>query len=441
MLRRSRTGCGSSASAGALAPAPRLSHGLGVKGMCCCIRTSAPPITLAAGASCTLAYTFSPTATGAANQVLTVTSSGTGSGTITLEGNGVQGSLTITPAAVNFGDVNVGTPSAEQTVTLANTGGASLDVTALTAATAPFSRTGGTCAGTLPITIAVGGSCTVGYTFAPTATGAASQVLTVTANAPRSGTITLTGTGTPSADLSISKTSAVNLIGLGLIQYNLVIANAGPNAVTGAIVADTFPAGLTNILWSCVGVGGGAGAANGTGNINQLVNLPSGATVVFSITANVTLPQPYAMANTATVTAPAGVTDPVLANNTSTVNDVILLFADGFEPTALATVTLPETGRGEVRSTVAPATAIAAAAMGVVPADAVRYEVAGATIIVQARRIGESVETRLLAVDASGEWAIGAWTVVAGAPVLIEWSTGDAVNGRAPVSARLRIGN
>jgi uncharacterized repeat protein (TIGR01451 family) len=398
------------------------------------------PITLPGGGTCTVEYTFSPTVAGAASGTVAIASS-VGSVNLSLTGTGLQGNLVIAPTTVAFGNLPVGNTSTEQVVTLSNTGTAALDVSALTGATAPFSRTGGTCAGTLPITIAAGGSCTVGYTFAPTATGAASQVLTITANAPGSGTITLTGTGTPSADLSISKTSAVNLIGLGLIQYNLVVANAGPNAVTGAVVADTFPAGLTNILWSCVGVGGGACAANGTGNINQLVNLPSGATVVFSITANVALPLPNAIANTATVTAPAGVTDPVPANNTSTVNDVILFFADGFEPTALATVTLPETGRGEVRSTVVPATAIAAAAMGVVPADAVRYEVAGATIVVQARRIGESVETRLLAVDASGEWAIGAWTVVAGAPVLIEWSTGDAVNGRAPVSARLRIGN
>jgi hypothetical protein len=398
------------------------------------------PITLPGGGSCTVEYTFSPTVAGAASETVVIVSS-VGSVNLSLTGTGVQGNLVIAPTTVDFGNVPVGSTSPAQTVTLSNTGTAALDVTALTAATAPFVRTGGTCSVTLPITIAAGGSCTLTYTFSPTTTGAASEVLTVTANAPGSGTITLTGTGTPSADLSIAKTSAVNLISLGLIQYNLVVANAGPNAVTGAIVADTFPTGLTNILWSCVGVGGGACAANGTGNINQLVDLPTGATVVFSITANVPLPLPNAIANTATVTAPAGVTDPATANNTSTVNDVIVIFADGFEQAAPPTVSLPETARSEFRSTLVPATALAAAATGMIPADAVRYEVAGATIVVQARRIGESVEARVLAVDASGEWTVGAWTATSGAPVLLEWSTGDAVNGRAPVSARLRIGN
>lgn len=398
------------------------------------------PITLPGGGSCTVEYTFSPTAAGAASGTVVIASS-VGLVNLSLTGTGLQGNLVIAPTTVAFGDLPVGNTSPAQTVTLSNTGTAALDVTALTAAAAPFARAGGSCAMSAPLTLPAASSCTLTYTFSPTAAGAANQVLTVTANAPGSGTITLTGTGTPAADLSIVKTSAVNLIGLGLIQYNLVVANAGPNAVTGAVVADTFPAGLTNILWSCVGVGGGACAANGTGNINQLVDLPNGATVVFSITANVPLPLPNAIANTATVTAPAGITDPVPANNTSTVNDVILIFADGFEPTALATVTLPETNRGEFRSTVVPATAIAAAAMGVVPADAVRYEVAGATIVVQVRRIGESVETRVLAVDTSGEWTIGAWTPATGSPLLLEWSTGTAVGGRTPVTVRLRTGN
>jgi hypothetical protein len=400
----------------------------------------ATPFSLAGGGSCTVEYTFAPTAAGAASGTVAIVTS-VGPVNLSLTGTGTQGILVIAPTTAAFGDVAVGGTSAAQTVTLSNSGTAVLDVTALTAAAAPFTRTGGTCAATPPITIAAGGSCTLTYTFSPTATGAASQTLTVTANAPGSGTITLTGTGTPSADLSIVKTSAVNLIGLGLIQYNLVVANAGPNAVTSAVVADTFPAGLTNILWSCVGIGGGACAANGTGNINQLVDLPNGATVVFSITANVPLPLPNSIANTATVTAPTGVTDPVPGNNTSTVNDVILIFADGFESATMATISLPETDRGEFRSTVVSASAIATAATGLLPADAARYEVAGATVVVQARRIGDAVEVRVLTVDAAGEWTVGSWAPTAGAPVALQWNTGVAAGGRTPVSARLRIGN
>jgi hypothetical protein len=400
---------------------------------------AAAPFVLGAGSSCTVAYTFAPTSAGPASGSVAIGSS-VGPVSLALTGTGIQGSLTIAPTSVPFGNTPIGSTSAPQAVTLSNVGTAALDVTALTAAAAPFAATGGTCGAALPITIAAGGSCTLTFTFSPTATGAANQVLTVTANAPGSGTITLTGTGTPAANLSIVKSSAVNLIGLGLIQYNLVVANAGPSAVTGAVVADTFPAGLTNVLWSCVGIGGGSCVANGTGNINQLVDLPNGATVVFSITANVPLPLPNAIINTATVTAPSGTTDPVLTNNSSTVNDVILIFADGFEAAPVVLV-LPETASGEARATTVSGSAIAAAAVGPVPTDALRYEVAGSSAVVQARRIGNSVEVRVLTVDAAGEWTIGSWLPTGGSSVLLEWSTGAAVGGRVPVSLRLRVGN
>lgn len=104
------------------------------------------------------------------------------------------GALVIAPAAVNFGSQSVGIATAAQTVTLSNTGAGGLNVTALTAAAAPFALTGGTC-GATPIAIAAGGSCTLDYTFTPSAAGLANQILTVTADVPGSGTIALQGTG------------------------------------------------------------------------------------------------------------------------------------------------------------------------------------------------------------------------------------------------------
>jgi hypothetical protein len=400
----------------------------------------ATPFPLAPSASCTVEYTFSPTVVGPASGSVAIATS-VGTTTLSLTGTGIQGNLVISPTSLAFGSVAVGGTSAAQTVTLSNTGTAALDVTALTAATPPFARTGGTCPVTLPFTLTVGGSCTLAYTFSPTVVGPASQTLNVTATAPGSGTITLSGTGTPSADLSIVKSSAVNLIQLGLIQYTLVVSNAGPSAVTGAVVTDTFPTVLSNVLWSCVGIGGGSCAANGTGNISELVDLPVGASVVFAITANVTLPLPNAIANTATVAPPTGVTDPVAGNNSSTVNDVSLIFADGFEALP-PLVMLEPTAPGESRSVLVPAEQLAAAALGPVAQDAVRYAVAGASLTVQARRIGERVEARLLVVDEAGEWKIGEWVSLgASRGLLLEWATGASVGGRTPIQARLRSGN
>lgn len=265
------------------------------------------PITIAGGASCTLTYTFAPTAAGPASQPLTVTANAPGSGTITLSGTGIQGNLTITPGTVNFGNQTVGSTSGAQTVTLANTGTASLDVTALTAAATPFARTGaGTCAATLPITIAAGSSCTLTYTFSPTATGAANQTLTVTANAPGSGSIALSGTGIPAGigNLTIAPTtvnfgnqntgttSAAQTVTLGnngtltLTVNSLTTANApftrvGTGTCSGALpftiavgasctLQYTFSptvggAATQNITVGVDGTGGGPFTLNGTG--------------------------------------------------------------------------------------------------------------------------------------------------------------------------------
>ncbi len=386
---------------------------------------SAVPITIAAGANCTLTYTFAPTATGAANQTLTVTANAPGSGTIALSGSGVQGNLTITPTSIAFGNQNVGTTSAASTVTLANTGNASLDVTALTAAAAPFARLGGTCSA-VPITIAAGGSCTLTYTFAPTASGAANQTLTVTANAPGSGAIALSGTGTPSADLSITKTVNEALIGSGMIQYTVTAANAGPSPVTGATVTDTFPAQLSGATWTCSGLLGGSCTASGSGNISQSVNLPVGGSVVFSITASIVLPLPASISNTATVAVPAGTTDPNLGNNSAAVTTVILLFANGFEdvpPSAPEPIKLGGNPNGAWSGLALPLDEVRGLAVGVEPTEVIRFQVQDSLVVVQTRSFGGVAQARLLQINAPGLWSVSAWSEMDQARGLsLDWS-------------------
>ena len=132
---------------------------------------------------------------------------------------GGTGNLTISPAALDFGTVLVGSTSAAQAVTLTNDGTGALDVTALTAATSPFARSGGTCSATVPFTLAAGASCTLLYTFAPTGEAAANQVLTVTTNVPSSGTITLTG-GALAPSVPVPTLSG---LGLGLAMLLVVL--------------------------------------------------------------------------------------------------------------------------------------------------------------------------------------------------------------------------
>jgi hypothetical protein len=84
----------------------------------------------------------------------------------------------------------VGTTSAAQTVTVANTGTAALKIISI-ATSGAFSRTT-TCKSSL----AAGSSCQISVKFTPTTTGALTGAVTITDNATDSPqTINLTGTG------------------------------------------------------------------------------------------------------------------------------------------------------------------------------------------------------------------------------------------------------
>ncbi|HQZ61033.1 MAG TPA: choice-of-anchor D domain-containing protein [Dokdonella sp.] len=152
----------------------------------------AVPFALAAGASCTLDYMFSPTASGPASQNLTVTSNA-GNGAIALSGTGVVGVIGVLSATIDFGGQLVGT-SSQLALTILNTGGGPLQVTAITPAAAPFAEVaGGTC-GAVPFALAAGANCTVLYSFTPTAAGMFSQVITITSDVGTA-TATLSGEG------------------------------------------------------------------------------------------------------------------------------------------------------------------------------------------------------------------------------------------------------
>jgi hypothetical protein len=105
--------------------------------------------------------------------------------------------VTLTPSSLAYGPQEVGTTSAAQTVTVANTGTASLFVNGLSQAgidPLDFNRVDDQCSG---ITLAAGTSCTISVVFNPTATGTRTATISVLDNASTSPqAITLTGTGT-----------------------------------------------------------------------------------------------------------------------------------------------------------------------------------------------------------------------------------------------------
>src|SRR6185369_14575047 len=129
--------------------------------------------------------------------------------------------------------------------------------------------------------------------------------------------VTVTACRALSADLSITKTDGVTTATPGgSVTYTITASNAGADPVTGATVVDTFPAILT-CTWTCVGAGGGTCTASGSGNINDTVNLPAGASVTYTASCTISAAATGSLTNTATVAAPAGVTDTTPGNNSA----------------------------------------------------------------------------------------------------------------------------
>ncbi len=101
------------------------------------------------------------------------------------------------------------------------------------------------------------------------------------------------------------------------VTYTIVVTNNGPNPATGATVMDTFSGQFTGETWTCAG--SACPAASGSGNLNGVLGaLAPSAKATFTVAATVATNASGTSSNTATVTPPAGIVDPDLANNTAT---------------------------------------------------------------------------------------------------------------------------
>lgn len=179
-----------------------------------------------------------------------------------------------------------------------------------------------------------------------------------------------------SADLSITKTDGVTtVVPGGSVTYTITASNAGPSAVAGATVADTFPASLT-ATWACVGAAGGTCAASGSGNINDsTVNLPVGASAIYTVSATVSPAATGTLSNSATVSS--AVTDPNPANNSATDTNTLTPQADlGLTKTDGVTTVVPG---GSVTYTITASNAGPSNAPGSTVADTLPATLTGAT--------------------------------------------------------------
>ncbi len=124
-------------------------------------------------------------------------------------------------------------------------------------------------------------------------------------------------------DVSITKTDGLTSVSPGQsLTYSIVVSNAGPSNAAGVNVVDAFPASLIDVSYTSQAIGGASGGSpSGTGRLDDLVNLPAGSSIVYTVRATVAPSASGELENTATVTAPA--TDVNPANNSAT--DVTLV--------------------------------------------------------------------------------------------------------------------
>ncbi|HMH53750.1 MAG TPA: IPTL-CTERM sorting domain-containing protein [Candidatus Acidoferrum sp.] len=213
-------------------------------------------------------------------------------------------------------------------------------------------------------TPSAGGSCTTGgvvtCTF-PSLAPSASASVTIVVTAPsQPGTVTNTASVSSSvsdpnptnnsstttttvnaapaaaADLSITKVASPNPVTAGQsLTYFIATTNNGPNTATNVVITDPVPSGAT--LQSATPSAGGNCTTGGVVTCTFPSLAPSASA---SVTIVVTAPsQPGTVTNTASVSS--SVSDPDLANNSSTTNTTVNAASAGAADLSIAKVASP----------------------------------------------------------------------------------------------------
>jgi hypothetical protein len=187
--------------------------------------------TLTPGGTATFTVTFAPTSNGSWTGNVSISSNAQGSPlVIPLSGTSVatQAQISVNPFPVTFSSgVNVG-GNATQSVTLTNTGNATLNITSATISTGAFTMN------LAPTAISAGSNTPFTVTFTPTAAGSATGTITIVSNAPTSPTtIQLSGTGLQAQGAATPSTIAFGSVGIGNTDSQTVtLKNNGNTTLT-----------------------------------------------------------------------------------------------------------------------------------------------------------------------------------------------------------------
>jgi hypothetical protein len=215
---------------------------------------------------------------------------------------GASPAIQLTPDFLPFSPQAVNT-TVTKAITLKNAGNASLTVSGISLTSAAFSQTN-TC-GTLPVSIAAGGACTITITSKPPLIGVWSATLTVTDNSLGSPhRLNITGAGETTSTTALASSVNPSAFGQSVVFKATVTAGAaggtpptGPvQFMDGATVIDTEPviagvatssqiATLPAGSHSITAVYGGDGLRTGStsNTVTQVVNMSTSTTAVISV--------------------------------------------------------------------------------------------------------------------------------------------------------------
>lgn len=215
----------------------------------------------------------------------------------------------------------------------------------------------------LTLTTGQTANLTITGTVAPTASGTLTNTVTVTPAAGTTDPTPNTSTDITAIsrviDYGITKTAspAIGIAGEDL-TYVITLTNNGPATMAAADVlklTDNLPAGFTASNYSAA-----AGTYNSSNGNWTGLTLANGESTTLTITGKIAANITGSLINTATVTAPADVTDPTPGNNTSTVTtnitskpvlNIVKLGAAGLTAGNTATYNLTITNTGSSNAT------------------------------------------------------------------------------------------
>ena len=243
---------------------------------------------VAAGANCVISVSFKPTASGTRTGTLSIADNSSSSPqNVALTGTGAAVPaplVSLSPSSLTFSSTTVGATSSPLSVTLSNTGNASLSISGIYTS-GDFAQTN-TCGSS----VAVGANCGIHVTFTPTAAGTRTGLVSVTDTASGSPqSITLTGNGTtttasPSVTLNPSLLNfASTTVGTTSSAKSITLSNTGAAALTITNVSVTGDFAETNNCGSSVAVGASCTfsvtfAPTASGVRNGAVNISDNAT-------------------------------------------------------------------------------------------------------------------------------------------------------------------